>query len=141
MRSQRLLCAGCRSRRRDRRPGPRRVHPHDHARNRAPPPPPALGRAHLHIVGFEHALHAEFPDPRTGDVDHQKISGNRKTYALFLIGGVRWDIPPALDAELRAVLDKLETEWRAVVAAVSQEDRNIQKRTQDVGRDGPEPRP
>jgi Ni,Fe-hydrogenase III large subunit len=62
----------------------------------------------------------------------EKISGNRKTYALCVIGGVRRDITPELKTELRAVLDKLETEWRPVVAAVSK-DRNIQKRTQGVG--------
>ena len=37
-----------------------------------------------------------------------------------------------LKAELRTVLDKLETEWRAVVAAVLK-DRNIQQRTRGVG--------
>ncbi len=62
----------------------------------------------------------------------EKISGNRKTYALCVIGGVRWDITPEVKAELRQVLDKLEAEWRAVVAAVSK-DKNIQKRTRGVG--------
>jgi Ni,Fe-hydrogenase III large subunit len=62
----------------------------------------------------------------------EKISGNRKTYALCVIGGVRWDITPEVKAELRQVLDKLEVEWRAVVAAVSK-DKNIQKRTRGVG--------
>jgi Ni,Fe-hydrogenase III large subunit len=62
----------------------------------------------------------------------EKITGNRKTYALCAIGGVRWDITPALKSELRQVLDKLEAEWRAVVAAVSK-DKNIQKRTVGVG--------
>jgi Ni,Fe-hydrogenase III large subunit len=45
---------------------------------------------------------------------------------------VRWDITPELKIELRHVLDKLEAEWRAVVAAVSG-DKNIQKRTVGVG--------
>jgi Ni,Fe-hydrogenase III large subunit len=62
----------------------------------------------------------------------EKISGNRKTYALCVIGGVRWDITPVLKSELRQVLDKLEAEWREVVAAVSK-DKNIQKRTVGVG--------
>jgi Ni,Fe-hydrogenase III large subunit len=62
----------------------------------------------------------------------EKISGNRKTYALCVIGGVRWEITPELRGELRQTLDKVETEWRAVVAAVSK-DRNIQKRTWGVG--------
>jgi Ni,Fe-hydrogenase III large subunit len=62
----------------------------------------------------------------------EKISGNRKTYALCLIGGVRRDITHEIKAELRGVLDKLESEWRPVVGAVGK-DRNIQKRTRDVG--------
>jgi len=62
----------------------------------------------------------------------EKISGNRKTYALCVIGGVRWNITPEIKVELRAVLDKLESEWKAVVGAVSR-DKNIQKRTCGVG--------
>ena len=62
----------------------------------------------------------------------EKISGNRKTYALCTIGGVRWDITQELKAELRRVLDKLEQEWRPVVDAVKN-DRNVRKRTFGVG--------
>jgi Ni,Fe-hydrogenase III large subunit len=62
----------------------------------------------------------------------EKISGNRKTYALCLVGGVRWNITPALRSELMGVLAKLEQEWRPVVDAVAG-DRNIQKRTRGVG--------
>jgi Ni,Fe-hydrogenase III large subunit len=45
---------------------------------------------------------------------------------------VRWDFTAELAAELKQVLDKLEAEWRQVVAAVSR-DKNLQKRTRDVG--------
>jgi len=62
----------------------------------------------------------------------EKITGNRKTYGLSLVGGVRWDLTPELKAETRAVLDKLESEWIAVVAAVSK-DKNIMARTRGVG--------
>ena len=62
----------------------------------------------------------------------EKITGNRKTYGLCVIGGVRRDMTPELKAELRQVLDRLETEWRAVTGAVSK-DHNIQKRTRGVG--------
>jgi Ni,Fe-hydrogenase III large subunit/Ni,Fe-hydrogenase III component G len=62
----------------------------------------------------------------------EKISGNRKTYSLCLIGGVRWDLTPELITELRQVLDRVESEWHPVVAAVLK-DRNIQKRTRGVG--------
>lgn len=62
----------------------------------------------------------------------EKITGNRKTYGLCVIGGVRWDLKPDMVAELRQVLDKMEAEWRPVVAAVAK-DKNIQKRTVGVG--------
>ncbi|HNV00719.1 MAG TPA: Fe-S-binding domain-containing protein, partial [Verrucomicrobiota bacterium] len=60
------------------------------------------------------------------------ISGNRKTYALCLIGGVRWDLTLELIAELRRVLDALEVEWRAVIKAVLG-DKNLQQRARGVG--------
>ncbi|HKC72368.1 MAG TPA: hypothetical protein VKB60_12125, partial [Terriglobales bacterium] len=62
----------------------------------------------------------------------EKVTGNRKTYGLCVVGGVRWDITPELKAELGKVLDKLEAEWTGVVGAVSR-DKNIQKRTRGVG--------
>src|SRR5207248_1725811 len=62
----------------------------------------------------------------------EKITGNRKTYGLCVVGGVRWEITPELKAELGQVLDKLESEWQAVAGAVSR-DKNIQKRTRGVG--------
>jgi Ni,Fe-hydrogenase III large subunit/Ni,Fe-hydrogenase III component G len=62
----------------------------------------------------------------------EKITGNRKTYALSLVGGVRWDLTPELKAETRSVIDTLESQWREVVAAVSK-DKNIQARTMGIG--------
>jgi Ni,Fe-hydrogenase III large subunit/Ni,Fe-hydrogenase III component G len=85
-----------------------------------------------HIIGFDTLFMQSFRIREPIMWMAEKISGNRKTYALCVIGGVRWDITPELKTELRHVLGKLETEWRAVVAAVSQ-DKNIQKRTRGVG--------
>lgn len=85
-----------------------------------------------HIVGFDTLFMQSFRIREPVMWIAEKISGNRKTYALCVIGGVRWDITPELKNELRAVLDKLEAEWRPVVAAVSR-DKNIQKRTRGVG--------
>jgi Ni,Fe-hydrogenase III large subunit/Ni,Fe-hydrogenase III component G len=85
-----------------------------------------------HIVGFDTLFMQSFRIREPVMWMAEKISGNRKTYALCVIGGVRWDISPPLKTELRDVLDKLESEWRAVVAAVSK-DKNIQKRTRGVG--------
>ena len=85
-----------------------------------------------HIVGFDTLFMQSFRIREPIMWMAERISGNRKTYALCVIGGVRWDIPPEIKAELRQVLDKLESEWQTVVAAVSQ-DRNVQKRTRGVG--------
>jgi Ni,Fe-hydrogenase III large subunit/Ni,Fe-hydrogenase III component G len=85
-----------------------------------------------HIVGFDTLFMQSFRIREPIMWIAEKISGNRKTYAICLIGGVRRDITHELKAELRAVLDKLESEWSAVVNAVKG-DKNIQKRTRDVG--------
>jgi Ni,Fe-hydrogenase III large subunit/Ni,Fe-hydrogenase III component G len=90
-----------------------------------------------HIVGFDTLFMQSFRIREPIMWIAEKISGNRKTYALCLIGGVRWDFNPTLKAELRTVLDKLEKEWLPVVAAVSK-DKNIQKRTKGVGVATPE---
>ena len=66
----------------------------------------------------------------------EQISGNRKTYALCLIGGVRWEITPELQTELGRVLDSTEQQWSAVARAVSG-DRNIRRRTVGIGRVSP----
>ena len=85
-----------------------------------------------HIVGFDTLFMQSFRIREPIMWIAEKISGNRKTYALCVIGGVRWEITPEVKTALRQTLDKLETEWRAVVSAVSK-DRNIQKRTWGVG--------
>ncbi len=85
-----------------------------------------------HIVGFDTLFMQSFRIREPVMWIAEKITGNRKTYALCLIGGVRHDLTPELKAELRAVLDRLEAEWTPVVAAVLK-DKNIQKRTRGVG--------
>ncbi|HXY53574.1 MAG TPA: NADH-quinone oxidoreductase subunit C [Nitrospirota bacterium] len=85
-----------------------------------------------HLVGFDTLFMQSFRIREPIMWIAEKITGNRKTYALCVIGGVRWDITEDLKAELRRVLSALEAEWSPVVAAVIK-DRNIQKRTRDVG--------
>lgn len=85
-----------------------------------------------HIVGFDTMFMQAFRIREPVMWIAEKISGNRKTYALCVIGGVRWEITNELRAELRRVLNKLEKEWRPVVAAV-QKDRNLQRRTRGIG--------
>jgi Ni,Fe-hydrogenase III large subunit/Ni,Fe-hydrogenase III component G len=85
-----------------------------------------------HIVGFDTLFMQSFRIREPVMWIAEKICGNRKTYGLCLVGGVRWEIGPELRSELGQVLDRLETEWRAVVGAVSK-DTNIQQRTRGVG--------
>ncbi|MBI5385837.1 MAG: NADH-quinone oxidoreductase subunit C [Verrucomicrobia bacterium] len=85
-----------------------------------------------HIVGFDTLFMQSWRIREPIMWIAEKISGNRKTYALCLIGGVRWDITPDIKTELRQLLDKLEAEWKPVVAAVLK-DKNIQARTSGVG--------
>jgi Ni,Fe-hydrogenase III large subunit/Ni,Fe-hydrogenase III component G len=85
-----------------------------------------------HILGFDTLFMQAFRIREPIMWIAEKITGNRKTYALCLIGGVRWDITPELRAELLAVLDKLEREWTKVYAAVKG-DRNIMARSRGVG--------
>jgi Ni,Fe-hydrogenase III large subunit/Ni,Fe-hydrogenase III component G len=85
-----------------------------------------------HIVGFDTLFMQSFRIREPIMWIAEKISGNRKTYSLCVVGGVRCDITYDTRTELRQVLDKLEVEWTEVVAAVSK-DKNIQKRTRGVG--------
>lgn len=85
-----------------------------------------------HIIGFDTLFMQSFRIREPIMWIAEKISGNRKTYALCVIGGVRWNITPEIKNEFGAVLDKLESEWRSVVSAVGH-DKNIQKRTRGIG--------
>ena len=85
-----------------------------------------------HILGFDTLFMQSFRIREPIMWMAEKITGNRKTYALCLIGGVRWDINPELRHELLSVLDKLEKEWRPVANAVTG-DKNIKARTKGIG--------
>ena len=85
-----------------------------------------------HLVGFDTLFMQSWRIREPIMWMAEKITGNRKTYGLCLVGGVRWDITLELRTELRLLLDKLESEWQPVVAAVVK-DKNIQKRTSGVG--------
>ncbi len=85
-----------------------------------------------HIVGFDTLFMQCFRIREPVMWVAEKITGNRKTYGLCVIGGVRRDLTDELKAELQQVLAGLETEWQAVTGAVLK-DRNIQQRTRGVG--------
>jgi Ni,Fe-hydrogenase III large subunit/Ni,Fe-hydrogenase III component G len=85
-----------------------------------------------HIVGFDtlfmHSFRIREPLMRIAE----EITGNRKTYGLCVVGGVRRDIGQEMKARLLAVLGALETEWRTVAGAVDG-DRSLRKRMVGVG--------
>ena len=85
-----------------------------------------------HILGFDTLFMQSFRIREPIMWIAEKITGNRKTYSLCLIGGVRWDITSELRNDLRGVLDKIEKEWKPVADAI-QGDRNVQKRTRGIG--------
>jgi Ni,Fe-hydrogenase III large subunit len=85
-----------------------------------------------HILGFDTLFMQSFRIREPIMWIAEKISGNRKTYALCLIGGVRWDISPELKVELMDVLNKMEKEWLSVFNAIKG-DKNIMARTKGIG--------
>lgn len=85
-----------------------------------------------HILGFDTLFMQSFRIREPIMWIAEKISGNRKTYALCTIGGVRWDLTPEMKDDLKGVLDRLETEWKAVADAVTL-DANLRARTEGVG--------
>ncbi len=62
----------------------------------------------------------------------EKITGNRKTYGMVIIGGVRRDIERQKASEIRAVLAEVEKEMLALEKAILK-DKAIHKRTKGVG--------
>lgn len=85
-----------------------------------------------HIVGFDTLFMQSFRIREPIMWIAERICGNRKTYGLCVVGGVRHDITPELASDLRGVLSALEDEWRKVTRAV-EHDRNIMARTRGVG--------
>jgi formate hydrogenlyase subunit 5 len=62
----------------------------------------------------------------------EKMTGNRKTYGINIIGGVRRDIPKEIHPEILRVLGEIEREWRQVISAVS-DDTSLLMRLSKVG--------
>jgi Ni,Fe-hydrogenase III large subunit/Ni,Fe-hydrogenase III component G len=85
-----------------------------------------------HILGFDTLFMQAFRMREPIMWLTERITGNRKTYGLCVIGGVRWDITPELRTDILNVLAKLEQEWTAAAKAVSG-DKNLMRRTKGVG--------
>ena len=85
-----------------------------------------------HIVGFDTLLMQSWRIREPIMWLCEQISGNRKTYGMNIIGGVRRDIPKDLHGKLLEVLDKIEKETLAVADALPG-DSTLMLRLRNVG--------
>ncbi len=85
-----------------------------------------------HILGFDTVLMQAWRIREPIMWLCEQITGNRKTYGMNLVGGVRRDIPADLHPKILDVLAKIETETLAVADAV-QGDTTLLVRLQGVG--------
>jgi len=85
-----------------------------------------------HIIGFDTVLMQSWRIREPVMWLCELITGNRKTYGVNLIGGVRRDIPKELHPKILEVLDKIEKESRELISAVPG-DTTLMMRLKDVG--------
>ena len=85
-----------------------------------------------HIVGFDTLLMQSWRIREPVMWLCEKISGNRKTYGMNLIGGVRRDIPSSIHDEIITVIEKIERETKEVIDAVIG-DTSLHVRLKNVG--------
>jgi len=85
-----------------------------------------------HILGFDTVLMQTWRIREPIMWLCEQITGNRKTYGMNLVGGVRRDIPADLHPKILDVLAKIETETLAVADAI-QGDTTLLVRLQGVG--------
>ncbi len=85
-----------------------------------------------HLIGFDtvfmQAWRVREPIMWLGE----RITGNRKTYGMIVIGGVRRDITPAVKEDILGVVNKIEEEMLIIKNAIIG-DTAIHRRTKDVG--------
>jgi Ni,Fe-hydrogenase III large subunit/Ni,Fe-hydrogenase III component G len=90
-----------------------------------------------HIIGFDTVLMQSWRIREPVMWLAEAITGNRKTYGMNLVGGVRRDIDAAMCEQILGVLAKVETEAKELVdAAVG--DQALKMRLQKVGVLSPE---
>lgn len=85
-----------------------------------------------HILGFDTVLMQLWRIREPVMWLMERVTGNRKHYSSNLVGGVRFDITPEAADDIRRVIDKLETEYKAVFDAVSV-DTSLMVRLKVVG--------
>ncbi|MCX5896021.1 MAG: NADH-quinone oxidoreductase subunit C [Proteobacteria bacterium] len=86
-----------------------------------------------HLIGFNtvfmHSWRVREPVMWLGE----RMTGNRKTYGMIVVGGVRRDITPEIKQDILNVMKKIEEELIVIKNAIVG-DTSIHKRTKNVGR-------
>ena len=85
-----------------------------------------------HIIGFDTILMQSWRIREPVMWLCEQISGNRKTYGMNLVGGVRRDIPRELHPSMLDTLTTIEKELNAVFKAI-QGDTSLHSRLRNVG--------
>jgi Ni,Fe-hydrogenase III large subunit/Ni,Fe-hydrogenase III component G len=85
-----------------------------------------------HIIGFDTVLMQTWRVREPVMWLCEEISGNRKTYGMNTIGGVRRDFPDSLRPKLEEVINQVEKELLAIHAAIIG-DSTLHARTKRVG--------
>ncbi len=85
-----------------------------------------------HVVGFDTILMQVWRIREPIMWLSEKVTGNRKTYGMNIVGGVRRDIPKEMHSEILEIVDKLDKETRAVLDAIST-DTPLLMRLENVG--------
>ena len=90
-----------------------------------------------HIIGFDTVLMQTWRMREPLMWLCERISGNRKTYGMNLVGGVRRDIEPEMYDDILQVIGDIEREWRALYDAIPG-DSTLMARLQGTGILAPE---
>ncbi len=90
-----------------------------------------LGLA-VHYLGFDTVLMQTWRIREPLMWLTEQITGNRKTYGMNLVGGVRRDIDAETGKKILETLDNIEAELKDLIAAAA-EDNSIKMRLENVG--------
>jgi len=85
-----------------------------------------------HILGFDTVLMQAWRIREPVMWLSERITGNRKTFGMNIVGGVRRDIPESIHDEIREVLDGVEQETKALIDAI-QGDTPLMLRIEGAG--------
>jgi len=85
-----------------------------------------------HILGFDTVLMQTWRMREPVMWLMERITGNRKSYGMNLVGGVRRDIPANEHPEIVRVIERIEKEWLKIIEAVL-EDTTLLMRLSKVG--------